>query len=308
MKQTKQRNIMTNYIRLAVFAAGMLNCFEEAVAQPAVFKDVKIRANRSDADRRLVDKDASLTFDDGARRLTVTSSGPSLSIPYDDVRRVVFDVTTHMRGGALGQLMGGVAGAIIQARHVNDYWFYIEQRDGIHTVLEVPKETSAAVIGKAKAVFADRALEYETRQGEKIEKDTLKDLQSRHSLVRDKRQHPVPEVRPDKALVVVVCPPLAARNAGQGNQFKLHANSSVVAVNIPGTYSYAYLDPGDYLMVSQAENASGLRVKLESGRDYYFLQNIFTGAWKARTSLSQQSKEIVLHELSGAEYADWKRK
>ena len=41
----------------------------------------------------------------------------------------------------------------------------------------------------------------------------------------------MPEMKPDKATVVVVCPPLAARNAGFGNQFKLHANDEVVAVN-----------------------------------------------------------------------------
>lgn len=57
-------------------------------------------------------------------------------------------------------------------------------------------------------------------------------------------------MKPDKATVVVVCPPLAARNAGFGNQFKLHANDEVVAVNKTGTYSFAYLDPGKYRLIS----------------------------------------------------------
>jgi hypothetical protein len=82
----------------------------------------------------------------------------------------------------------------------------------------------------------------------------------------------------------------------------------VVAVNKPGTYSFAYLDPGEYVLASQAENANGFKLTLEAGKDYYLLQNTFLGALKARTSLSQQSKEIVLHEISGAGYADWKRK
>ena len=150
--------------------------------------------------------------------------------------------------------------------------------------------------------------EYPTQQGEKIEKETLKDLQSKHSLNEDKKQHPKPDLKADKALVVVVCPPLAARYSGKGTQYKLHANDKVVAVNKMGTYGFAYLDPGEYVLASQSENASAIKLNLEAGKEYYFLQNTFMGAWKARTGLSQQSKEIVLHEMSGAEYADWKRK
>ena len=283
-------------------------------AEPVVFKGVKIRFNRSVSDRRLVDKSVDLTFDDTAHRLIVRGSEKEVTIAYDDVRRVVFDVTTHMRGGAVGQLVdlapfgGAIAGPMIQARHVNDYWFYIQPKSGPYTVLEIPKESSPMVIDKANAIFGDKVSEYPTRQGEKIEKGTLKDLQSKHSLRDDKDQHPIPELKPDKALVIVVCPPLAARESGHGNQYKLHANDNVVAVNKPGTYSFAYLDPGEYVLAAQAENANGFKLTLEAGKDYYFLQNTFLGALKARTSLSQQSKEIVLHEMSGAGYADWKRK
>ncbi len=95
---------------------------------------------------------------------------------------------------------------------------------------------------------------------------------------------------------------------GKGNQFKLHANSKVIAVNRLGTYGFAYLDPGEYQMVSQTENASEFRINLEPGKDYYFLQNTFMGTWKAHTTLSRQSKELVMYELSGAYYSDWKLK
>jgi hypothetical protein len=275
---------------------------------PLVFKGVKIRFNRSATDRRLVDKTVELIFDDTGRQISVKSSERPVTIAYDDVRKVVFDVTTHMRGGALGEIICGIPGAILEAKHVNDYWFYVEQTSGSFTVLEIPKDSSAQVIDKAKALFGDRVSEYPTQQGEKIEKETLKDLQSKHSLNADKKQHPTPELKPDKALVVVVCPPLAARYSGKGNQYKLHANDKVVAVNKMGTYSFAYLDPGEYVLASQSENASALKMNLEAGKDYYFLQNTFMGAWKARTSLSLQSKEIVLHEMSGAKYADWRQK
>ena len=85
-------------------------------------------------------------------------------------------------------------------------------------------------------------------------------------------------MKADKALVVVVCPPLAARFQGKGGiQYKLHANDRVVAVNTMGTYSFAYLDPGDYLLVSQTETANGFHINLEAGKDYYFLQDTFMG-------------------------------
>ena len=283
-------------------------------ADPVVFKNVKIRVNRSESDRRLVDKSVDLTFNDTARRLIVKGSENEITIAYDGVRKVVFDVTTHMRGitpaGVLAGLIpvaGDIAGPKIMAKHINDYWFYIEPTSGSPVVLEIPKESSPVVIEKAKAVFGDKVSEYPTRQGEKIEMDVLTD-HSWHSIRNDKNQHPVPELRPDKALIVVVCPPLVARLSESRIQYKLHANDKVVVVNRMGTYSFAYLDPGEYLLVSQAENANGFKLPLEAGKDYYFLQNSFLGFWKGRTSLSQQSKEIVLHEMSGTGYADWKRK
>jgi hypothetical protein len=82
----------------------------------------------------------------------------------------------------------------------------------------------------------------------------------------------------------------------------------VIAVNKWGTYSIVYLDPGDYLLVAQTENASGFKMKLEAGKDYYFLQDTFMGAWKPRTELSRHTKELVMYELNGAHHADWTRK
>src|ERR1044071_6683501 len=73
--------------------------------RPTVFKDVKIRFNRSDADPRLIDKDAVLVLDSSARKLAVTSPEKELSIPYERIRRVQFEVTRHMRGGALSEFV-----------------------------------------------------------------------------------------------------------------------------------------------------------------------------------------------------------
>jgi len=101
---------------------------------------------------------------------------------------------------------------------------------------------------------------------------------------------------------------LAARYAGRGNQFKLHANDRVVAVNKPGTYSFAYVDPGTYRLASQAQNANGFEEQLEAGKTYYFLQNTGQGAFKYSTMLSRNSAEVVTYLMSGSYFSVWNRK
>ncbi len=283
-------------------------------AQQAPFSEsVKIRFSKSATDRRLVDKDATLVLDDSVRKLTVRNQEHPLDVGYGDVQKVVFDVSTRMRGGAMSQMVGGLAGSAIASKHVSHYWCYLEYKAPEGTarpyMLEIPKESSEKVIERMKAIFGDKVTIAEfPEHEEKIEKNTLKDLQSKHDLRVDEKSHPLPELKPEKALVVVVCPPLAARYEGKGVQYKLHANDQVVAVNKMGTYSFAYLDPGDYLLVSQTENASGFHMSLEAGKDYYFLQDSFMGAWKAHTTLTRHTKELVMYELDGAYFSDWKRK
>jgi hypothetical protein len=299
-----------------VCALGVLLASVPAAAEHAVFSNVKIRASRSAQDRRLIDKVATLTMDDESHKLTVVQEGGSdrnLNIGFDDVQKVVFEVTTHMRGGALSIMVGGLAGAAIAGKHVNDYWCYLEYKkpDGSTApyLIEVKKEVSEQVIAKMKATFGDKVTLAEfPEQAEDVDKNQLKALQLKHDETTSREQHPLPELKADKALVVVVCPPLAARYEGKGNQFKLHANDEVIAVNKMGTYSFAYLDPGKYKLVSQSENASGFDITLEAGKDYYFLQNVFQGAWKAKTRLTRNTKELVMYELNGAWYSDWKAK
>lgn len=171
-------------------------------------------------------------------------------------------------------------------------------------LFEIPKGSANTVIEKAKTLFGTRVEVADFPQkSDEIEKGHLAGVHSKQALKVNKQSHPVPEVKPDKATLVVVCPPLAARYSGRGNQYKLH--DRVVAVNKSGTYSYAYVDPGKYLLASQSENANGFEMELEAGKEYFFLQNTFQGAFKGRTVLSRNSRELVLYELSGAHYADW---
>lgn len=74
-----------------------------------------------------------------------------------------------------------------------------------------------------------------------------------------------------------------------------------------GTYSFAYLAPGKYRLATQSENADGFEMELEAGKEYYFMQNTFMGAWKAQTKLSRNTKELAMYEVDGAFWSGWKR-
>lgn len=288
--------------------------------QQVLFEEVKIRRHRSAERRVLVDKYGTLTFDDSARKLTFESdAGDHIEVGYDAVGKVVFETTTHMRGGALAQVVqaapfaGPVVGGAIAGAHVSNYWFYLRytEHDRDEAVLlEIPKNASAEVIKKASNVFGSRVttVDFPDTVGTAIKREDLQALKTKQALKVDKQNHPLPEVKTDKATVVVVCPPLAARDAGRGNQFKLHANDRVIAVNRMGTYSFAYLDPGKYRLVSQSENANGFDMELEAGHEYFFLQNTFQGFLKGETSLSRNSPELVTYLLEGSYFSDWKPK
>lgn len=301
---------------LLAVVAGLLLAFAPQASGDAptanTFDKVKVRRNKNESDRRLVDKNADLTFDDAEQAMLITYEGQRLRVKYSDVIKVVFDTSSHMRGGAAGTLIGGVVGAAISAKGVTDYWFYFEYKDADGKakpfLMEVYKEESERFVEKATAIFGDRVAVVNYPGGTEIDKNSLKELHAKHSMESNKSSHIAPELKADKALVVVVCPPLAARYSGGGNQFKLHANDQVVAVNKMGTYSIVYLDPGKYRLVSQSENAHGMEIELEAGKGYYFLQNVWMGTWKGKTTLSRHSQELVTYEMNGAWLSDWKAK
>jgi hypothetical protein len=124
----------------------------------------------------------------------------------------------------------------------------------------------------------------------------------------DKVHHPLPDIKPDKALVVVVCPAAQARDAGRGGSSKIDANGRVVAATKLGTYSFFYLDPGEYVLLSQVNYGQGIRINLEGGKDYYFTNDWGIGSGEVRSGLTRHSREIVMFYVSGAWYSDWQQK
>jgi hypothetical protein len=298
---------MTRWFLVVTCAFGAL-FIDRGQAAPAPLKDVKVAFNKSATDRELAEQDAELTIDDQARKVTVKNKEHPLDVAFDGVQKVVFDTSTHMRGGKLG-LGFGLAGAAISAHHVTDSWCYLEYRGPDGTVnsymLIVPTDESAALLTRMQALFGDKVVSADfAEKPVEIERDTLKDLKSKHDITIDKSNHPTPESKPDKALVVVVCPKIPS---SQSTQIKLHANDQVVLVNRTGTYGFLHLDPGEYQLVSQSGNASAIRMTLEAGKEYYFLQETFMGSTKSNTQLTRHSKELVMFQLNASFHSDWKR-
>ena len=61
-------------------------------------------------------------------------------------------------------------------------------------MLIIPTESSAAVVDKLRTLFGDKAIVADVpEKAVEIEKDTLKDLQSKHDVKVDKTNHPMPE-------------------------------------------------------------------------------------------------------------------
>ena len=304
--------------RLSILVVLMLLSTWSLASGTERFNHVQIHSHKSAQDRVLVNRVGTLTFDDTSRKFIFEKeledrfdTPERVEVSYDAVTRVVFEETAHKSGGTLEwtPFVGLMAASVIAGRRVHDYWFYVEYKngdEGAQELLRVPKDSYERVIEKAAALFGSRASVTKFPEvGQSVKPENLPDYKSKHSLRVDKVNRPLPEAKPDKATIVIVCPPVKARDAGRWNQYKLHANDRVVAVNKEGTYSFAYIEPGKYRLVSQADDANGFEMELEAGKTYYFLQNTFQGG---DTVLSRNSPELVNYLMSGTYFADWSRK
>jgi len=90
-----------------------------------------------------------------------------------------------------------------------------------------------------------------------------------------------PEVLPDKALIYIVRP----SSAGTAIRMWAFADDSVLGLTRGDTYAFAYVEPGEHLFWSRAENVSALNKSVEAGKTYYLKQNVRMGGLKARVKL-----------------------
>ena len=258
-----------------------------------------------------MDRIGVLRLEDDGQKLTFRSAaGDQFAIPYSDITKVVFDTDTH-------------GTSYMASVHVHDRWLYLEYRQGDHsekTLLVLPRALYDKATAKSQSLFGERVtIANYPEKGESVidkdrgvDKSRIPDWKSKYSVKLDRTAHPLPEVKSDKATIVVVCPPLNARETGLGFQVKLLANGKVIAVNEMGTYSIAYVDPGKYSLISQSDDANGFEMDLEAGKTYYFIQETVIGAafvtMRIHTMLSRNSPEVVMYLADGAYLSDWKRK
>jgi hypothetical protein len=271
------------------------------------FEGVKIRRHKSADKRELVDKIGVLIFEDDGQKLTFRGgAGDQFAIPYSDISKVVFDTDAH-------------GTAWIAEVKVHDRWLYLEYCQGDHSekvLLLLPRAIYDEAAAKSQSLFGERVTiaNYPEKGGSIVDKDgelaksRMADRKSVYSIKLDRSAHPLPEVKSDKATIVVVCPPPFARFTGHGGEFKLRANGKVIAVNKMGTYSIAYVDPGKYSLLSESESehANGFKMDLEAGKTYYFIQEMVTGIVEFLTVLSRNSPEVVMYLADGAYLSDWK--
>jgi hypothetical protein len=260
------------------------------------FKDVAMRCAASAKDPKLTTYTSELILDDAGHAFTVRMEKPehrSVTIPYGDIVKVVVDLASFARTEP---------GSTDTRRQ---YSFYFERKPGAYPArfsLELGRE-GADLLTRTRPFLGDRLQEFDFPMATELaDLGSLTDLNFNYSVRIRRPNPPLPEVSKDRALLVVVCPALEGARRQPVN---LDANGRVIAVNELGTYSFVYLDPGEYAIVSQAENARALRVKLEAGKAYYFFQDVLEAG--ERTGLSMHSKELAQFEIAGASYSDWRR-
>jgi hypothetical protein len=251
-----------------------------------VFKHVMARYVWSYKDRYMYTVWVELNLDTPSKKLTVKSKERPLDLKFEDVKEIVLDQKFH-------NIYVGYRKADGKAE---PYMFWIEP------------DIWEQVVAKFKDAFGDRVSEFSSLVGTRIEKSSLKSTGVSFNFKVDKKHRPMGEIKPDKALVVLVCLPFHYRATAQGKVLNLHVNGDVVAAFRMGTYVYFYLDPGEYVLASEADNPSELKMKVEAGKDYYLMQDTKVGFRKYTAELSTHPKQVVLYELEGTYYADYKKK
>jgi hypothetical protein len=253
-------------------------------SQQVTFEDAMARYSPAEKDRYMYTVWVKLTLNAASHQLTIKSKERPLDVKYDDIREVIFDPHYHYVYLGYRKANGST----------EPYMLWVEP------------EVWDKVVDSFKGAFGSRVTITEVRVGEKIERSALRNDKSSFKVTVDKKNRPMPVTKSDKALIVVVCLPFHYRATGQGKEIMLHANDAVIAAYKMGTYAFAYLDPGEYVLAAETDHSNALKVKVEAGRGYYFIQDTKVGFRAYTAELSQYPEQMVMYEVTGAYYADWK--
>lgn len=291
------------------FSALLLAISPILSAQITTF-GVFVRTKANPKDKNLTSLRGHLLWDDTARELRIDTKilihfkkAQLTNIAYADVAAIHFEpLTDPLRRGPLEKLIDPLLS------NVADSYMHIGLVNGGSHLLEVDDEDVLAVMAKARAVFGSKVTEDPMRRGDKAVAKVMPERLAAFSL-KIAKAHPLPAPAPGKALVWVLTPRRAPDyyfGAQKPPIIRLHANGTVIAVSRQGTYSYAQLDAGDYMLVSQVgDHASAFRRTLEDGKEYFLYQN--EGQFYS-VALSEQGRDVAMFELAGLQYGEWRKR
>jgi hypothetical protein len=300
---------------LLMATPGMLLAQEKG--NPINFNKAWSRGARSEKDIRMETTPADLVIDTVALRLVVKNKRLPLNIKLNQIKKLTFDASSHMRGSGggrgagLGGLLGGAVGAGIEGGTVTDHWCVINYSDdaGLSKsyLLEVGEDQASDVIALLTRLLPSSVEEvhFAEKQHEISKEETAPFNDDYEVTVLKENRPTIPEVHPESALVVIAAPTVDFGDAGRGGQYRLYANRNIVAVNKTGTYAFFNLAPGTYSLLSKTGNISVLDVIVEAGKGYYFFENSFMGFSSAKARLSRQSEALVRQEITGMYFAEW---
>lgn len=102
-----------------------------------------------------------------------------------------------------------------------------------------------------------------------------------------------------KALVYVVRP----SKVGFLINFKVYCDNEFIGLTKGKTYIYAYIEPGQHIFMSQAENKDEVDIELEANKTYFLLQIPKMGLIKARNRIQVLDESAGRAELAKCKLA-----
>ncbi len=305
--------------RISIFLLLVLTAFP--VAAQIRFTDIEVRYVRADR-LEFEQDDAILTIDQKVGRLAVSSKIRTLDVTFDDIAHAIIEVNTHgKRAGFGASFVGFLAGGLLFGDLIatsidkpfdNDHFVLFEVKGPTASssfLINVDNKAVPSVLKALKAALGEKLVV--STFSERVERlgDDFDPPKVKIHAVPTEKQHPIAEVRRDKALIFISAPSsimIRMKSEKRGFAVPIYANGRLVGAVGPGDYTSFYADPGDYLLVGDTPSPVGLRMRAEAGREYYLTLTIYAKGFRLRSFLSRHSKEFVIFEITGSRWMDWK--
>lgn len=284
------------------------------------FKDVEVRFVPPGKQIH-ENQDAELVIDDKARRISVRSKMKSLDAGFDDIERAIVEVNTHGKkagfGASLagwmvgGLLFGDLIATSIDKPFDQDHFLLFEMKGSTPFLVSIDNKSVPAALKALQAALGTKVYVPQfTEKVEKIPDEKFNPPKVKVTAVPTAKTRPVPNILPDKATIVMTAPVaifFAGKPEKKGPGILVYANNQLVTVIWAGNYTFFHLDPGEYLLAGDTPAPTGLRIKVEAGKDYYFTLTPWHKGIRMRSFITRNSKELITYEMSGALWIDWKQ-